>query len=262
MNKATKTILTISNSIIIAGIMVLLYGLYFLLAKGGVLLPFHDAPEDILWIYKINTDIAKTIIGLGIIVLLSGIIFQIVRYTVDKNKEIQTKEYKVIDVMTNVFLGSTIAAVAIMLKGFFFLAYQLDPQGNLNSGDRYAKNMWSLLTTRFFVVFVILAIISSFLIIKNKNRSNLLALILLFPLWSVVCFAAFFWLYNYVGSFWARYDYMYDIPIRIKRLSFFLEAMQVIWIAVPVIVGIVVYLRKHSRKKADSHEAEESENQQ
>ena len=122
--------------------------------------------------------------------------------------------------------------------------------------------MWSLLTTRFFVVFVILAIISSFLIIKNKNRSNLLALILLFPLWSVVCFAAFFWLYNYVGSFWASYDYMYDIPIRIKRLSFFLEAMQVIWIAVPVIVGIVVYLRKHSRKKADSHEAEESENQQ
>ena len=120
MNKATKTILTISNSIIIAGIMVLLYGLYFLLAKGGVLLPFHDAPEDILWIYKINTDIAKTIIGLGIIVLLSGIIFQIVRYTVDKNKEIQTQEYKVIDVMTNVFLGSTIAAVAIMLKGFFF----------------------------------------------------------------------------------------------------------------------------------------------
>ena len=55
---------------------------------------------------------------------------------------------------------------------------------------------------------------------------------------------------------------MYDIPIRIKRLSFFLEAMPVIWIAVPVMVGIVIYLRKQRRKKTDSLEAEESENQQ
>ena len=172
MNKATKTIMTKLNSIIIAGIMLLLYGLYFLLTKGGVLLPFHDAPEDILWIYKINADIAKTIIGLGIIVLLAGIIFQIIRYTIEKNKEIQSKEYKALDLITNVLLGATIAAAAIVLVAYIFLSYQLDSGQYIEYGYSYAKSMWSLLTTRFFVVFVILAIISSFLIKRNRKKAR------------------------------------------------------------------------------------------
>ena len=262
MNKVTKTILTISNSIIIAGIMVLLYGLYFLLAKGGVLLPFHDAPEDVLWIYKINADIAKTIIGLGIIVLLVGIIFQIVRYTIEKNKEIQPKEYKALDLIINVLLGAIIAAAAIVFRGYTFLSYQLDAGGYIDYGYSYSESMWDNLITKWAIVFVMAAIVSSFLIIKNKNRSNLISYILLFIMWSIACFAAYIRLWIYEGSFWESYNYMYDIPIKVKIMIFLLtKGMWVIWIAVPVIVGIVVYLRRRSRNKTDSLEAEESENQ-
>ena len=120
MNKVTRLFNSLINSIIIAGIMILLYGLYYLLAKGGVLLPFHDAPEDILWIYEAHVEVAKIIIKLGLIVLLAGIAYQIIKYFYFKYKSIKQKD-NINNLITMIMLGLVIASGLITLRGYIYL---------------------------------------------------------------------------------------------------------------------------------------------
>lgn len=75
MDRFTKAFINIFNSIMIAGIMLLLYGLYYLITKGDVLLPFHDnPPEVVLVVYEANRLVAYALMKYGIISCMIGTI--------------------------------------------------------------------------------------------------------------------------------------------------------------------------------------------
>ena len=257
MDRFTKAFINIFNSIIIAGIMLILYGLYYLITKGGVLLPFHDAPEDVLKLYIVNATIAKSIIKLGLITVLVGVIYQAIKALIVKYRRLQLKECTKIDIIIWILLGLSMASVLLALRGAAFLMFgELDEMaqaGMYYIGYSYPRTRWTSLILYGIIVSVASAIITSILVIRSKNRSNIIAYIILAIVWSGACFMTRVWIWAEGTS-----ELFVEEPI----IEFLSNAMWVIWIAVPVMVGIVIYLRKQRRKKTDSLEAEESENQQ
>lgn len=249
MNKVTKTIMTISNSIIIAGMMLLLYGLYYLITKGGVLLPFHDAPEEVLKLYKVNVTIANTIIKLGFVTLLVGAAYQVIKSLAVKN--MQLKEYTKIDIIIVLLLGLSVAAVLIALRGAAFLMFgELDEMAQAAMyyiGYSYPLTQWTSLILYGIIVSAASAIITSILIIWNKNKSNSVAYILLGIVWSGACFMTRVWIWE-----WGTSDLFIKEPI----IVFLSNPIWIIWLAVPCIVAVILLIKK---KKKDDNKQDTSE---
>lgn len=248
MNKATRLFNNLINSIIIAGIMILLYGLYYLLAKGGVLLPFHDAPEDILWIYEAHGEVAKIIIKLGLIVLLAGIVYQIIKYFYFKYKNIKQKD-NIINLMTTIMLGLVIASGLITLRGYIYLGDEFaSPVANIGIGYGFVRSIWSTLIVKTSIVFLASSLLTSAFIIVDKGQSNAIAYVILGIVWTIFCFLVFIWATFYGPWDWSTSELIANEPI-IGRITVFLSnAMWMIWLAVPCIIAIVLKTKKKMKE--------------
>ena len=257
-----KTILNKLNSIIIAGIMILLYGLYYLFAKGGVLLPFHDAPEDILWIYEAHGEVGKIIIKLGLIVLLAGIAYQIIKYFYFKYKSIKQKD-NIINLMTTIMLGIVIASGLITLRGFIYLGDEFaSPVANIGIGYGFVRSIWSSLIVKTSIVFLASSLFTSVWIFVDKGQSNTIGYVILGIVWTIFCFLVFIWATFYGPWDWSTSELIANEPI-IGRITVFLSnAMWMIWLAVPCIIAAILIIKKKKNKITDQTVEQDSEVQQ
>lgn len=73
MNEKTKTILcSIVNAFIIAGIIILFIGIYYVMIKAGI--PYQDPPLELQIQYEINAGIGSVLVRNGFnIAIFSGI---------------------------------------------------------------------------------------------------------------------------------------------------------------------------------------------
>ena len=248
MNKATRLFNNLINSIIIAGIMILLYGLYYLLAKGGVLLPFHDAPEDILWIYEAHVEVAKIIIKLGLIVLLAGIAYQIIKYFYFKYKNIKQKD-NINNLITTIMLGLVIASGLITLRGYIYLGDELSsPVANIGIGYSFVRSIWSTLIVKTSIVFLGSSLLTSAFIIVDKGQSNAIAYVILGIVWTIFCFLVFIWATFYGPWDWSTSELIANEPV-IGRITVFLSnAMWMIWLAVPCIIAAILTIKNKKKE--------------
>lgn len=243
-----KTILNKLNSIIIAGIMILLYGLYYLIVKGGVLLPFHDAPEAVLWVYEAHTEIAKIIIKLGLIVLLVGLAYQIIKYFYFKYKSIKQKD-NIINLITMILLGLVIASGLITLRGFIYLGDEFaSPVANIGIGYGFVRSIWSSLIVKTSIVFLASSLFTSVWIFVDKGQSNTIGYVILGIVWTIFCFLVFIWATFYGPWDWSTSELIANEPI-IGRITVFLSnAMWMIWLAVPCIIAAILTIKNKKKE--------------
>ena len=242
-----KTILNKLNSIIIAGIVILLFGVYYLLTKGGVLLPFHDAPEDVLWVYNINADTARTLNKLGFIIFIVGIVYQIIKSIYIKQKNIKQKD-NIIDLIVMIMLGVVLASGLITLRGFIYLGDELDVAAtDIGFGYSYSRTIWTSLIVKSSIVYLSSSLLTSILIFCDPKTSNIIAYVLLVVIWSVFCFLV-----------WSTSELFANEPI-IGRIAVFLsKSMGIIWLFVPIIFVIIkVALNEKKQSKIAAQTVEQ-----
>ena len=218
----------------IAGIMILLYGLYYLLAKGGVLLPFHDAPEEVLWVYEAYVEIAKIIIKLGLIVLLVGLAYQVFKYFYFKYKSIKQKD-NINNLITMIMLGLVIASGLITFRGYIYLGDEFSsPVANIGIGYGFVRSIWSSLINKTSIVF--LAIV-----------------------WTIFCFLVFIWATFYGPWDWSTSELIANEPI-IGRITVFLSnAMWMIWLAVPCIIAAILTIKNKKKENRIANQTVEQD---
>lgn len=244
MNKKTKLFSNIINSIIIAGMMVLLYGLYYLLAKGGVLLPFHDAPEEVLWIYEAHVGIAKSIIKLGLIIFIVGVAYQILKNIYFKNKSIKQND-SIIHLITMIMLGLVIASGLITLRGFIYLGDAFSsPVANIGIEYSFVRSFWTSLIVQTSIVFLLSSLFTSIWILVNSGQSNVIAYVLLGIVWTVFCFLVFIWATFYGDWNWSTSELIANEPIMGRITVFLSNAMWIIWLVVPCIIATTLIIKK------------------
>lgn len=167
-----------ANSIIIAGIMLFLYGLYYLLTKGGVLLPFHDAPEAILEHYYVGVAVARIIMKLGIATIVVGMIFQLIKVAFMRHQNQSCKEFRWLDILIMFLFGISIAAFLLVLRGaYFFMFREIDEMaqtGMYAIGYTYPSALWKSIIANGMIASAVSAITASIFTIKNKKTSNIL----------------------------------------------------------------------------------------
>ena len=225
--------------------MILLFGFYYLITKGGVLLPFHDAPEDVLLVYNINADTAKTLMVLGFVTLIVGIIYQIIKTVYVKHKNIKQKD-NIIDLIVMIMLGAVIASGLITLRGYIYLGDELDSVGvNTEFGYSFVRTTWTLLIEKSSIVFLSASLLTSILIFVDPKTSNIIAYLLLFVAWSIFCFFVFIWAVFYGNWHWSTSELIANEPVMGRITVFLSNTMWLIWLLVPcVIAGIMLYKKK------------------
>ena len=80
-----KVFKEIFDSLIIAGTIILLIGLYYWIIKAG--LPYLDAPTELQIQYAINLGIGETLVKTGICVTALGSVCRIVFGVIGKKKK-------------------------------------------------------------------------------------------------------------------------------------------------------------------------------
>ncbi|MCI9399128.1 MAG: hypothetical protein HFJ07_04805 [Lachnospiraceae bacterium] len=73
------------NALIIAGIIILLIGLYYLIIKAGI--PYQDPPLDLQLQYAVNTRIGSILTGIGFKMVILGGIFRFTLQFIGKNSQ-------------------------------------------------------------------------------------------------------------------------------------------------------------------------------
>ncbi len=73
------------NALIIAGIIILLIGLYYLIIKAGI--PYQDPPLDLRLQYAVNTRIGSILTGIGFKMVILGGIFRFTLQFIGKNSQ-------------------------------------------------------------------------------------------------------------------------------------------------------------------------------
>lgn len=64
------------DAVIMAGIIILITGLYYLMVKAGI--PYQNPPLDLRIKYTVNMSIGETLSGIGFKTMLCGIIIRLV----------------------------------------------------------------------------------------------------------------------------------------------------------------------------------------
>lgn len=71
MNEKTRDRLCqIINSVIIAGLIVFVIGLYYWIVKAGI--PYQDPPLELQIQYAVNLSIGETLLGKGFVIAICG----------------------------------------------------------------------------------------------------------------------------------------------------------------------------------------------
>ena len=73
------------NALIIAGIIILLIGLYYLIIKAGI--PYQNPPLDLRLQYAVNTRIGSILTGIGFKMVILGGIFRFTLQFIGKNSQ-------------------------------------------------------------------------------------------------------------------------------------------------------------------------------
>ena len=77
-----KTLKTIFNSIILAGLIILLIGLYYDVIKAGI--PYQDPPLELQIKYAVNMGIGDTLLKDGFLITVFGILLRITAWIIAK----------------------------------------------------------------------------------------------------------------------------------------------------------------------------------
>lgn len=81
MSDKTKRILCpMINSVVIAGGIILLTGLYYSIIKAGI--PYQDPPLELQIKYAVNQGIGKVLTGEGLLIALCGSVARLVLWRV------------------------------------------------------------------------------------------------------------------------------------------------------------------------------------
>ena len=84
MNKPGNAIKNIINGTIIAGIIILLIGLYYWIIKAGI--PYQDPTEELRIQYAINMGIGDELVKAGAVLLIIGIVGKIGMFVLGRRK--------------------------------------------------------------------------------------------------------------------------------------------------------------------------------
>lgn len=76
MSRVKTALKTIFNSIVIAGVIILVVGLYYSVVKAGI--PYQDPPLELQIQYAINTGIGETLLKHGFLITVFGAVLRIV----------------------------------------------------------------------------------------------------------------------------------------------------------------------------------------
>ena len=102
-------------------------------------------------------------------------------------------------------------------------------------------------TTGCSIVFVVAAIVTSVLEIKNADSPNFLPYLLLFLLWSIICFFVWIRAVFYGNWGWSEEELIMHEPVMGRIAIFLAYAMGIIWLAVPVITAGIILIRKKGK---------------
>lgn len=69
-DKAKRILCRITNSVVIAGVIILLIGLYYSIIKAGI--PYQDPPLELQIEYAVNQGVGKVLTGTGLLTALCG----------------------------------------------------------------------------------------------------------------------------------------------------------------------------------------------
>lgn len=75
MNKKIRLLKTVSLAFILAGVIILLIGVYYLVVKAGI--PYQDPPLELQIKYAVNTGIGDELFKDGLIVTALGLLGRI-----------------------------------------------------------------------------------------------------------------------------------------------------------------------------------------
>ncbi len=84
MNKPSNTVKNIINGAIIAGIIILLIGLYYWIIKAGI--PYQDPTEELRIQYAVNMGIGDELVKTGAVLLIIGIAGKIGTFALGRRK--------------------------------------------------------------------------------------------------------------------------------------------------------------------------------
>ncbi len=70
----------IINSVVIAGVIILLIGLYYSIIRAGI--PYQDPPLELQIEYAVNQGIGKVLTGTGLLTALCGSVVRLVIWKV------------------------------------------------------------------------------------------------------------------------------------------------------------------------------------
>ena len=87
MNRIKKVLKTIFNSIILAGVIILVIGLYYSVIKAGI--PYQDPPLELQIQYAINMGIGEILLKYGFMITVLGTILQIITGIIVKRTEMK-----------------------------------------------------------------------------------------------------------------------------------------------------------------------------
>ena len=77
MKEKTRNILCqMVNSVILAGVILLLIGLYYSIIKAGI--PYQDPPLELQIQYEINTRIGEILTGSGFVITVCGGVIRLI----------------------------------------------------------------------------------------------------------------------------------------------------------------------------------------
>lgn len=77
MKETTRNILCqVINSVILAGVIIFLVGLYYSIIKAGI--PYQDPPLELQINYAINMRIGKILVGKGLLIAVCGGIIRLI----------------------------------------------------------------------------------------------------------------------------------------------------------------------------------------
>lgn len=87
MNTIKKVLNTICNSIFLAGVIILVIGLYYSVIKAGI--PYQDPPLELQIQYAINMGIGEILLKYGFMITVLGTILQIITGIIVKRTEMK-----------------------------------------------------------------------------------------------------------------------------------------------------------------------------
>ncbi len=84
MNKKIRLLKTFSLAFILAGVIILLIGAYYLIVKAGI--PYQDPPPELQIKYAVNMGIGDELFKDGLIVTALGLLGRILSHYLGKRK--------------------------------------------------------------------------------------------------------------------------------------------------------------------------------